>query len=145
MKSIVLALLLALPICAIAENNNDQTDLRHYPPDPDSVDAGTLPHIVSGLTSGMPFFVARKKIIANGWKPLNLKKKWLAQEEPDCGLLDCELHRKGVVEVEGCPTDKPVCVFYYHKGKSWLQLMATGEELQTLTVYYWANQSPELH
>jgi hypothetical protein len=90
----------------------------------------------------MPFFNARKKILEYGWKPLNFKKTWLADEAPDCELLDCQLHRKGVIELKGCPTDKPVCVFYYRKGHSWLQLMATGEELQDLTVYYWANQSP---
>lgn len=86
---------------------------------------------------------ARRVILRNGWRPLDLKKDWLADEEPDCGLLECDLHRRGVIELEGCPTDRPVCVFYYRKGKSWLQVMARGEDLKDLVVYYWANQGPE--
>lgn len=41
------------------------------------------------------------------------------------------------------PTDKPVCVFYYRKGKAWLQLMTWGEDVKDIKVYYWADQAPE--
>lgn len=90
----------------------------------------------------MSFIAARKHILKQGWRPLNLLKTWGADEEPDCALLDCELHKNGVIEVEGCSTDKPVCTFYYRKGKTWLQLIATGESLEMLQVYYWARQAP---
>lgn len=139
--SIVLWLLL-VPICPFARQIEAAPDLRYYPPDPDTVDTRTLPHLVTGLRPGMPFLEARKQVIAGGWKPLDLKKTWKADETADCDLLDCQLHRKGVIEVEGCPTDKPVCTFYYFKGKSWLQLMATGEEMKTLKIYYWSTQAP---
>lgn len=117
-------------------------DLRFYPPDPDTVDTSKLPHLVSGLVAGTTFTAARKQILKQGWRPHNLLKTWRTEEGSDCALLDCELHRSGVVEVEGCPTDKPVCTFYYRKGKIWLQLMATGETKEKLRVYYWARQAP---
>ncbi|GAB2861522.1 hypothetical protein GCM10027277_32770 [Pseudoduganella ginsengisoli] len=125
-----------------AANFDADYDLRFYPPDPETVDARKLPYLVSGLVVGTTFTAARKQILKQGWRPYNLLKTWRADEQPDCVLLDCELHRNGVVEVEGCPTDKPVCTFYYRKGKVWLQLMATGETRETLRVYYWAKQAP---
>ena len=139
------ALLCLMVTCTIASASPDDKviDRRFYPPDPATVDASKLPRVAKGLTPGMPFLSARRAILKNGWRPLDLKKTWSADEEPDCGLLECELHRRGVIELEGCPTDRPVCVFYYRKGRSWLQVMTLGEELDRIKVYYWANQAPE--
>lgn len=139
-----LALLCLMVICTMASASPDEIiDRRFYPPDPDTVDASKLPRVAKGLKPGMPFLSARRAILKSGWRPLDLKKTWSADEEPDCGLLECQLHRRGVVELEGCPTDRPVCVFYYRKGTSWLQLMTLGEELNNIKVYYWAHQAPE--
>lgn len=144
MKKYSIALLLSLaPFGSFAQQTATSPDLRFYPPDPETVDSKTLPRIVTGLHHGMPFLTARKMIVAAGWRPLDLKKTWQADESPDCGLLDCQLHRKGVIEVAGCPTDKPVCTFYYFKGKTSLQLMATGEQIKDLKIYYWSSQAPQ--
>jgi hypothetical protein len=143
MKKVISLLLLSWAAFAFAGPTPDAVDKRFYPPDPEAVDVHKLPKLVNGLASGMAFMTARRVILKQGWTPLDLKKSWLADEEPDCGLLECALHRRGVVELQGCPTDMPVCVFYYRKGKSWLQLMATGEELKDLKVYYWSSQPPE--
>lgn len=142
MKKIIGLSLLTWAAFVVAAPPSDVVDKRFYPPDPEAVNARTLPKLVKGLASGMPFMAARKAILKQGWTPLDLKKNWLADEAPDCGLLECVLHRRGVVELQGCPTDQPVCVFYYRKGKSWLQLMATGEELKDLKAYYWSSQAP---
>jgi hypothetical protein len=111
------------------------------PSDPNTVDARKLPDLVPGLVAGSLFTTARKQILKQGWHPINLQTTWRAEEGPDCGLLDCELHRHGVVEVAGCPTDQPICIFYYRKGKAWLQVMATGETMKSLRVYYWTSQA----
>lgn len=116
---------------------------KNYPYDPNTVDSRKLPALVPGLFSGRPFITARKQILKQGWHPVSFQKTWQAEEGPDCALLDCELHRHGVVEVAGCPTDQPICIFYYRKGKAWLQVMATGETMKSLRVYYWANQAPQ--
>ncbi len=139
------ALLCLMVTCTIASASHDDKviDRRFYPPDPDTVDATKLPHVAKGLKPGMPFLSARRAIIKSGWRPLDLKRTWTADEAPDCGLLECVLHRRGVIELEGCPTDRPVCVFYYRKGRSWLQVMTLGEEFGHIDVYYWANQAPE--
>ena len=145
MKKLIVLSTLIWAGLAFAGQSAGAVDKRFYPPDPETVDVRTLPQLVKGLTPGMPFMTARKVILKRGWKPLDFKKHWLAEEAPDCGLLECVLHRRGVVELDGCPTDKPVCVFYYRKGNSWLQFMATGEELKDLKAYYWFSQSPEQH
>jgi hypothetical protein len=118
-------------------------DRRFYPPDPDEVDASKLPRVAMGLKPGMPFFSARRVILRSSWRPLDMKRPWTASEEPDCGLLECELHRRGVIELEGCPTDRPVCIFYYRKSSSWLQVMTLAEALNDIRVYYWNLQAPE--
>jgi hypothetical protein len=118
-------------------------DQPNYPYDPNTVDFRKLPDLVPGLIAGNPFTAARKQILKHGWRPINLQKTWRAEEGADCGLLECELHRHGVVEVAGCPTDQPICIFYYRKGKSWLQVMATGETMKSLRVYYWVSQAPQ--
>lgn len=140
-----LALLCLMVTCtmAFASSYDKVVDRRFYPPDPDAVDSSKLPRVAKGLKQGMPFLSARRAILKSGWRPLDLKRRWAADEEPDCGLLECVLHRRGVVELEGCPTDRPVCVFYYRKGGAWLQVMTLGEELDRIKVYYWANQAPE--
>ncbi len=143
MKFIVLLCLAATGAMASASPDDKVIDRRFYPPDPDTVDASKLPRVVKGLKQGMPFLSARRAIMKSGWHPLDLKRTWPADETPACELLECTLHRRGVIELEGCPTDKPVCVFYYRKGASWLQLMTLGEEFNDIKVYYWAEQAPE--
>jgi hypothetical protein len=143
MRLLVLLCLVFACTMASASPDDKAVDRRFYPPDPDTVDASKLPRVASGLKPGMPFLSARRAILKSGWRPLDLKKTWRADEGPDCGLLECALHRRGVIELEGCPTDRPVCVFYYRKGKSWLQLMTLGEEFDHIKVYYWARQAPE--
>lgn len=143
MKLLVLLSLAIACVTASAASDDKTIDRRFYPPDPDTVDANKLPSVAKGLKPGMPFLSARRAIIKSGWRPLDLKRTWTADEAPDCGLLECVLHRRGVIELEGCPTDRPVCVFYYRKGASWLQLMAHGEDLTDLKIYYWATQKPE--
>jgi hypothetical protein len=124
-------------------NINDVIDQKNYPYDPAAIDSRKLPKLVPGLVAGSPFMLVRKKILRQGWHPINLQKTWKADESPGCILLDCELHRHGVVEVAGCPTDQPICIFYYRKGKAWLQVMATGETVKSLRVFYWASQAPQ--
>jgi hypothetical protein len=143
MRLLVLLSLAIACVTASAASDDKAIDRRFYPPDPYTVDASKLPRVAKGLKPGMPFLSARRAILKSGWRPLDLKRTWTATEEPDCGLLECALHRLGIIELEGCPMDRPVCVFYYIKGKSWLQVMTLGEEFDRITVYYWANQAPE--
>lgn len=142
MKRCVIVLALAQSL-GTAWASSTTIDTRYYPPDPDAVDATTLPRVTPRLHSGSPFLVARRALLKAGWQPVNLKRHWVADEPTDCGLLECALHRQGIVELEGCPTDKPVCVFYYRKQNAWLQVMATGEAMSDLRVYFWAHQAPE--
>ena len=126
-----------------AATGEDGIPSLNYPYDPNSVDPQKLPHLVPGLTAGSAFTTARKQILKHGWRPYKLRKAWKSSELQGCVLLDCQLLRRGVVEVAGCPTDQPICIFYYRKRGSWLQVMATGETIASLRVYYWASDAPQ--
>jgi hypothetical protein len=133
---------LVAAVAAQAAPADNDVDLRYYPPRPEQVDKSKLPSLVQGLTSGTPFLKARRRILALGWKPVD-RMDTSIEETPDCALLECQLHRRRVAEVDACAMDRSVCTFYYRKGKHWLQLMAIGESLNELTVYYWADVPPQ--
>ncbi len=88
------------------------------------------------LKKGMDFFVARKLLIREGWKPISTHDK---DDYPYSGL-EKELIALNIKELESCAMDRAVCLFNYKKNNECLQLETQGEELNTLRVFYWTNQ-----
>lgn len=89
------------------------------------------------LKKGMNFFTARKLLIHDDWRPINVHEK----EDYPYSAVEKELKDIGIEELESCAMDKALCLFNYKKNKKCLLLETLGEEINDMQIYYWTYKS----
>jgi hypothetical protein len=102
----------------------------------------TLPLIAyaapPALEKDMSFTTARKLLLKEKWKPVNVHARG------DYALMgiEHELAKMNVREFDSCSSDNSSCIMRYERGNECLTVFTIGEKIEYMKVVGWNNECP---
>ncbi|ALV07121.1 hypothetical protein [Roseateles depolymerans] len=97
-----------------------------------------LPSHAAPLKKDAGFIQTRAQLLKEGWQPVTTQ---VGDEGGPIGT-EASLIAAGIVEVESCAVDRPLCILNYRRHQRCLRLITSGEELPTMTVDSWTHRCP---
>ena len=90
------------------------------------------------LQKDMPFTAARKLLLKEKWKPINVH----AQDGYTFMGVERELARMNIKELDSCSVDYSNCVLRYKRGDDCLSVFTIGEKVKYMKVVDWTAECP---
>jgi hypothetical protein len=90
---------------------------------------------------GMMLMDARSRMLADGWKPINLHAS-VSSDSASPNYVDAGtmvFYRAGLHEVDSCAGGQTVCLFHYRKRSECRTLVTYGESPHDSFVTHWLN------
>lgn len=91
------------------------------------------------LQKGMSYVSARKILLKDDWKMLNVH----AQDAHVPMGVEHELIRKNYREFDSCSIDNSSCVMRYKRGNECLSVFTIGEKIKYMKVVDWSDECAE--
>lgn len=91
------------------------------------------------LQKGMPYVSARKALLKEHWKPLNVH----AQDDYVPMGVEHELVKQRYREFDSCSVDNSSCVMRYRRNTECLTVFTIGERIKYMKVVDWSDKCPE--
>ncbi|GJJ05126.1 hypothetical protein RugamoR64_56640 [Duganella rhizosphaerae] len=102
-----------------------------------------LPLIAFGapatLQKDMSFTAARKLLLKEKWKPINIH----AHDNYALMGVEHELAKMNIKEFDSCSIDYSNCVLRYKRGDACLSVFTIGEKVKYMKVVHWTEECPE--
>lgn len=92
------------------------------------------------LHKNMSFFTARKILLKEGWKPINVH----ADDNYTPMGIEHELAKMNFKEFDSCSIDYSNCIMRYKRGSRCLTVFTIGEEIKFMKVVDWNSDCPAL-
>jgi hypothetical protein len=88
------------------------------------------------LAKDMPFMSARKLLLKERWRPVNIH----ANDDYALMGVEHELAKKRVKEFDACSIDYSNCVMRYKRGNECLTVYTSGEKIKDMKVVHWSDE-----
>lgn len=92
------------------------------------------------LQKDMPFTAARKLLLKEKWKPINVH----ARDGYTFMGVERELAKMNIKEFDSCSIDYSNCVLRYKRGDECLSVYTVGEKVKYMKVVHWTAECPAL-
>lgn len=90
------------------------------------------------LQKDMSFVAARKLLLKERWKPVNVH----ALDDYALMGVEHELARRNFKEFDSCSIDYSNCVMRYKRGDECLTVFTIGEKIKYMKVIQWSDECP---
>jgi hypothetical protein len=91
---------------------------------------------------GMDFNRARHVLFNADYSAYDVYMRGFIRQDPGFVGLPKQLRAAGLVEVEDCESDRPVCTFNYYRGSSCKRLTTQGDKFAEMRVTSVSNTCP---
>ena len=94
--------------------------------------------VSASLQKDAPFAAARKMLLQEKWKPINVH----AHDDYALMGVEHELAKMNIKEFDSCSIDSSSCVMRYKRGNECLTVFTIGEKIKYMKVVDWNNECP---
>jgi hypothetical protein len=94
--------------------------------------------IADTLQKNLSFTAARKLLLKEKWKPINVH----AHDDYDLMGVEHELAKMNIREFDFCSIDVSSCIMRYKRGNECLTVFTIGEKIRYMKVVDWNNECP---
>lgn len=92
----------------------------------------------TALQKDMSFTAARKLLLKEKWKPINVH----ARDNYALMGVEHELAKMNIKEFDSCSIDYSNCVMRYTRGDECLSVFTIGEKMKYMKVVHWTEECP---
>ncbi|MDC8760672.1 hypothetical protein [Janthinobacterium fluminis] len=92
----------------------------------------------AALQKDMSFITARKLLLKEKWKPINVH----AHDDYALMGVEHELAKRNFKEFDSCSIDYSNCIMRYKRGGECLTVFTIGEKIKYMKVVHWSDECP---